>query len=99
MANAEYIEERLKAYILPRTAETPAEIAAMELAIQAQVDYETAFGEIPAGAQSISNDGVSITFADAASGANTDSNISPAAKAILQNAGLIRRAWPTARKP
>ena len=103
MANVTYIEERLRAYIRPRVPVTPAQENALVRAIDAQAAYEDAVGldGIPSGAQSVSNDGVSITFAGAASTGDGYSNdtIAPAAKAILINAGLIVRSWPTAKKP
>jgi len=103
MANVAYIEERLRAYIRPRVPETTAQENALTRAIDAQAAYEDAVGMdgIPPGAQSIANDGVSITFAGATSTGDgyTAETLSPTAKAILINAGLIRRSWPTARKP
>lgn len=101
MTDELYVEERLRAYIQPREPVTPAQLAAFQLAVEAQTEYETTMGMIPAGAQSISNDGVSITFAGVSSSGDgySSDTISPAAKAILINAGLIVRSWPTARKP
>lgn len=101
--NRAYVEERLRAYILPRRPETYAQQAAFLLAVDAQVDYEEAsgLGGLPGNVASVSNDGVSMTFSTAASAQDgyTRDTICPAAWAYLRNAGLIAYALPTARKP
>ena len=98
-----YIRERLLSYIRPRVPETPAQESALDDAVTAQAAFEAAhgMGELPGGVTSVTNDGVSVTFGGATAGGEgyTNETISPAAKAILINAGLIVRSWPTARKP
>lgn len=42
--NLDYIEQRLRAYILPRVPETSSQIEALENAIQAQAEYEGSAG-------------------------------------------------------
>ena len=100
--NMDYIEERLRAYILPRKPETSAQEEAFENAVAAQAAYEEISGidNIPAGVTQIRNDGVQMTLAAGANaGAYTRDSISPAAWAYLRNAGLIAYALPTAKKP
>lgn len=106
--DTKYIEERLRAYILPRKPTTADEESAFYRAVDAQIAYETAngagqlgLGALPGNVASISNDGVSMTFqgsAAAQDGYSRDT-LSPAAWAILRNAGLIAYTLPTARKP
>lgn len=99
------VEARLKAYIAPNTPETQTQQEAFELAVEAQVDYETeaaAWQTVPAGAQSysMSNDGVSVSVTMGGSGAAyTEATLHPYAWALLKNAGLLRRGdVPTARR-
>lgn len=102
-ANLEYIEQRLRAYILPRRPETEAQEEALENAVAAQAEYEEAggLGELPGNVASVSNDGVSVTFlaGTASQSGYTRETLSPAAWAYLRNAGLIAYSLPTARKP
>jgi len=97
------IEERLRAYILPRKAETADQLEAFRLAVDAQEDYESAagLGEIPGNVSAISNDGVSMSFTGGAAGQDGYSRetLCPAAWAYLRNAGLIAYSLPTAKKP
>ena len=101
--NLDYIEQRLRAYILPRRPETSSQIEALENAIQAQAEYEGAAGldALPGNVASVSNDGVSVTFRayDAGGSGYTCETISPAAWAYLRNAGLIAYDLPTAKRP
>lgn len=97
------VEARLKAYIAPNTPRTNAQKQVFELAVEAQVEYESAQMQgIPAGAQSysMSNDGVSVSVTYAGAGAGySEQTLSPYAWALLKNAGLLRRgAIPTARR-
>lgn len=102
-ANLMHIRERLLAYILPRRPETEAQEGALAAAVAAQAAYEDAagLGDLPGNVASVSNDGVSMTFTTGAAAQTGYSRetLSPAAWAILRNAGLIAYALPTARKP
>lgn len=102
-ANIDYIEARLRAYILPRRPETPEQEQALLDAVEAQAAYEDAagFGGLPGNVASVRNDGLSMTFiSGSANGSGyTRETISPAAWAILRNAGLIAYDLPTAKKP
>ena len=99
----DYIEARLRAYILPRRPATADQKAALTDAVEAQAEYEAACGlwTLPGNVASVSNDGVSMTFTRSAAGQSgyTRETLSPAAWAILRNAGLIAYALPTAKKP
>ena len=100
--NENYIRERLLAYILPRRPETAEQETALENAAAAQAAYEAAGGVdgIAGNVASVSNDGVSVTFKDTANQTGyTRETMSPAAWAILRNAGLIAYALPTAKRP
>lgn len=97
------IEERLRAYLLPRKPVTADELSALSRAVDAQAAFEASsgLGDLPAGVQSVKNDGLSVTFREGGSGGSgyTRDTISPVAWAILRNAGLIRYDLPTAKKP
>lgn len=102
-ANTQYIEERLRAYILPRRPETAAQEAALQSAVTAQAAFEDAngMGDMPGNVASVKNDGMSMTFRQgyAVADGYTRETISPTAWAYLRNAGLIAYELPTARKP
>lgn len=102
-ANLDYIEQRLRAYILPRRPETETQEEALENAVAAQADYEDAAGiaELPGNVASVKNDGVSMTFVQGGAGGSgyTRETLSPTAWAYLRNAGLIAYDLPTAKKP
>jgi hypothetical protein len=101
--NENYIRERLLAYILPRRPETAEQETALENAAAAQAAYEAAGGVdgLPGNVSSVRNDGVQMTFREGASVGSgyTRETMSPAAWAILRNAGLIAYALPTAKRP
>lgn len=102
MANTDYIEERLLAYIYPRRPSTSAQEDALDRAVTAQAAFEDAagVGDVPGGVASMANDGVSLTFREGANGAGySRETLSPAAWSILRNAGLIAYVLPTAKKP
>ena len=99
---AEGVRQRLLAYILPRRPETTDQEYAMEKAVEAQLAFETALGfnDVPGNVSALSNDGVSVTFAQGKSAPTyTTDTISPVAWSFLRNAGLIAYTLPTARKP
>lgn len=99
--NAEHVRERLTAYIYPRQPTTDEQEAAFLKAVQAQVDYESAFdGEdaLPPGVSSFSIGNYSVTAETAQSADYTQQTICPAAYAYLFNAGLIRHTLPVARR-
>ena len=95
------VRERLTAYLLPRRAESAAELAAFERAVAAQVEYEqrAGLGDVPEGVKSFSIGDFSATLGEGGQGAGyTRETLSPVAWSILKNAGLIGHAWPTARR-
>ena len=100
--NEDYVRERLSAYIYPRAPSTPAPEEAFDEAVDAQMQYEIANPQevIPEGIASMSNDGMSINYADSGSrnALYTQASISPVAYAYLLNAGLIGGAIPRARR-
>jgi hypothetical protein len=102
MASEDNIRERILAYISPRKPTTPAQETALENAVNAQLEYETENPQeaIPAGVTSVSNDGMSVSYADGGSrnALYTQSSLSPVAYAYLMNAGLIPGAIPRARR-
>ena len=99
MGEREYIEERLKAYIHPNAAVTSAQKAAFEEAVDAQFAYEDAPGaaEVPGPVRSYSVGNYSVTL-DESADTGAQGGIGPAARAILFNAGLLRRAMPVAKR-
>ena len=103
MANlTDEVYERLLAYISPRKPATTEQEEAFDDAVAAQVKYETEHPQdvIPQGVTSVSNDGMSVSYADGGSrnALYTQSSISPVAYAYLLNAGLIPGAIPRARR-
>ena len=99
MGERERIAERLRAYIRPNEAETEAQQAAFERAVDAQLEWEQrGGGELPLGVTSLSIGSYSVTAAEASGAACTRANLSPAAWAVLTNAGLLARAWPVAQR-
>lgn len=99
--NAEYVRERLRAYIYPKTPSTEAQIEAFERAVLAQYEHETVnpVEAIPEGVASVSNDGVSVSYTQTGRSAGyTQASIAPAAYAYLLNAGLLPGAVPRARR-
>ena len=95
------VRERLTAYLLPRRGESAAELAAVERAVAAQVEYEqrAGLGDVPEGVKSFSIGDFSATLGEGGQGASyTRETLSPVAWSILKNAGLIGHAWPTARR-
>lgn len=96
------IRERLTAYIYPNKARTSAQQDAFENAVEAQMEYESKnpMNSILNGAVSVSNDGMSVSYASQGgrSAMYTQATISPAAHALLFNAGLLRSAIPRARR-
>lgn len=95
------IRERILAYIAPRAPETETQQTALDRAVQAQLDYEAnGFGGVAGNVASMSNDGVSVSFAQGTSAPSyTKDSISPVAWSLLRNAGLIAYSLPTAKKP
>ena len=99
MGERERIAERLRAYIRPNEAETEAQKAAFERAVDAQLEWEERGGEeLPPGVKALSVGNYSVTMDEPSGAACTRANISPAAWAILTNAGLLARAWPVAQR-
>lgn len=100
--NEDHVRERLAAYIYPRAPSTRAQEEAFDAAVDAQMQYELANPQevIPEGVASMSNDGMSINYADSGSrnALYTQASISPVAYAYLLNAGLIGGAIPRARR-
>ena len=96
------VYERLLAYISPRKPSTAEQEDAFDNAVAAQVKYETDNPQeaIPQGVASVSNDGMSVSYADGGSrnALYTQSSISRVAYAYLLNAGLIPCAIPRARR-
>ena len=95
------VRARLLAYIAPRKPETETQEDALEKAIAAQLDYEAnGFGGVAGNVASMSNDGVSVSFAQGTSAPSyTKDSICPVAWSLLRNAGLIAYSLPTAKKP
>ena len=100
MNERKYIEERLRAYIHPNVVVTEEQERALENAVDAQLEYESAQGgaEIPGNVQSFSVGNYSVTLSESAGGADAQGNLCPAAWAILYNAGLLRHAMPVAKR-
>ena len=98
----EAVRARLTAYIHPNKARTKAQLSAFEEAVEAQVEYEQSnpLGAALEGALSVSNDGISVTYAGQGGKHSmyTQATISPAAYAFLFNAGLLKSAIPRARR-
>ena len=99
MNERERVAERLRAYIHPNVAETDAQEAAFDAAVDAQLTHEQAWnvGEIPEGVKSFSVGNYSVTL-DESADTGARGGICPAARAILFNAGLLRRAMPVAKR-
>lgn len=93
------VRERLTAYIYPNKARTRAQQDAFEEAVEAQMEYEKSSEaeSLPANVQSMTIGKYSVSLKDGQS-EYTRGSISPAAWAILFNAGLLRRALPVARR-
>lgn len=91
-AGYERAYELLRALIYPARAETPEQEDALDLAAQAQAEYEEL---LPGGGESLSesNDGVSVSVRRA----RVSGGVCPAAKAYLKNAGLLRNGLPLAK--
>lgn len=90
---------RLLAYIAPVTPHTIDEWTAFGNAVNAQIASEAQNGPyfVSGPVKSISDDGMTVTFTEAARGPEyTQETVCPAAWAYLRNAGLIRRDLPTA---
>ena len=99
MGERERIAERLRAYIRPNEAGTEAQKVAFERAVDAQLEWEQrGGGKLPPGVQSLTIGSYSVTLAEPSGAASTRMNLSPAAWAILTNAGLLARAWPVAQR-
>lgn len=101
MANlTDEVYERLLAYIAPRKPETEEQQTAFDNAVAAQAEYETEHPSevVPEGVTSVSNDGVSISYAEGRNALYTQGSISPTAYAYLFNARLIPGAIPRARR-
>ena len=100
MSERTYIEARLKAYIHPNVPQTAEQEAAFDEAVTAQLAYEADqdVASLPGSVQSLSIGSYSVTMAEPAGGAYTQATICPAAWAILFNAGLLKRALPTAKR-
>lgn len=100
--NEDYVRERLTAYIYPRAPSTYAQETAFDNAVEAQMEYEEAHPQeaVPEGIASMSNDGMTVSYAESGSRSAlyTQASISPAAYAFLLNAGLIGGAIPRARR-
>ena len=92
MDERELIEERLRAYIHPNAVETVEQEDAFDSAVDAQLAYEQGGAGLGPGVASFSIGDFSATM-DAAG-----SEICSAARAILFNAGLLRRTLPTAKR-
>ena len=101
-ADYESVEARLRAYIAPNAPQTRAENDAFEQAVEAQADYEDRAAEsdaqVPMGVSGYSAGNFSVNYGHARSGEFDQFSISPYARAILQNAGLLRHAMPVARR-
>lgn len=100
-AGTEYIVQRLMAYILPRQPTTEEQAQAFNAAVLAQEAYEAQFEEstLPASVTGVTIGNTTVSLDDRRFSAYTEKTISPAAHAILLNAGLLRRTLPTARRP
>ena len=95
------VRERILAYILPRRPKTKEQEMALRNAVNVQMEFESTSGlaNVPGNVASMTNDGVSVTFAQGkVSPTYTSETISPVAWSILRNAGLIAYSLPTARK-
>ena len=94
------ISERLKAYILPNKASTHFQIESFWRAVDAQMQFELEqqSSEIPAGAVAYSIGNYSVTFGSNGGEGYSAEAISPTAKAILRNAGLLKKSLPCARR-
>lgn len=100
-ADYESVEARLRAYIAPNAPQTRAENDAFEQAVEAQVEYESAAegdAQVPMGVSGYSAGNFSVNYGHARSGEFDQFSISPYARAILQNAGLLRHSMPVARR-
>ena len=99
--NEDHVRERLTAYIYPRAPSTSAQEEAFDMAVEAQLAYETENVNeetIPGNVSNFSIGNYSISFAEAKAAQYTQRTISPAAWAYLFNAGLLRYELPTARR-
>ena len=65
VVNEDYVRERLTAYIYPRAPATDAQNSAFEAAVEAQMEYEEAHPQeaAPEGIASMSNDGMTVSYA------------------------------------
>ncbi len=94
----EEVRERLLALIAPNAPESAAQRSALEAATEAQAAYEAAHGEAldaaRRGVVSFSVGGYSERYGE---GGGRE-RLSPYARALLENAGLLRRSLPVARR-
>ena len=96
-ARMEDVRARLRAWIAPNAPEDEAQRAAFGRAAEAQAEYEAANGEVLAarqrGVRSFRIGSYSETYATGSGGV-----LCPSARAILENAGLLRHGMPVARR-
>ena len=93
------VEERLRAYMHPNRAQTPEQQAALERAVDAQLAFERDGGAgLPPGVAAMTVGNYSVRLAEPGGAAPSQSNLCPAAWAILFNAGLLKRALPVAQR-
>ena len=93
MSAREQVEARLRAYIHPNAVETGAQQEAFDEAVDAQLEYEAGGENLPGNVKSFSVGSYSVTL-----GGGAGESLGPAARAVLFNAGLLKRSWPTARR-
>ena len=94
----EEIRQRLTMLIAPNAPATPAQRAAMDGAVEAQAAYETAHADAVdarrRGVTGFSVGGYSERYGDGGGG----EALCPYARALLFNAGLLKRSVPVARR-
>lgn len=99
MTDREQVEARLLAYIRPNEVSTAEERAAFDAAAEAQLAWERRGGEeLPPGVESLTIGSYSVKRSGDGSAVCSLSSLSPAAWAILTNAGLLRRTLPQAKR-
>ena len=93
------VEARLYAAIRPNAPDTDERRAAFDRAVEYQAEYETRHGAAldaaRRGVQSFSVGDYSEHYFEAQGG---EAALCPETRAVLENAGLLKRSWPTARR-
>jgi len=102
VALAERVRERLTAYIHPNAPSTAEQRRAFEAAVLCQAEWEAENGDglqaVQRGVQRLSVGSYSETYFSRDGADGGFGGICPDARAMLFNAGLLRRGLPCARR-